>query len=195
MRADTVGGDFTAVLQAFAVEPIHTQHATTGLGGVVLGGVQPFTALVNHRVAVEMPVRLRSDGLQQATITQVDQVALGAGAAGDEQGNRLLGMVDDVVATQAHLGGEHLGTVQAVADGVVLAIAIVPRREQQRGAALVAKQGPAAEGEGTEHNATEFESLASQHDQSPSLALKPSWMPSALASSPSCRRWTTLRLS
>ncbi|MNM71175.1 hypothetical protein D3C81_828310 [compost metagenome] len=181
--------------QALAIEAVHTEYATAGIGGVVLGGVQPFTALVDHRVTIEVPVRLRGDGLQQTTIAQVDQVTLGTGTPGDEQGKRLLGVVDDVVATLGHFGGEHLGAVQAIADGVVFAIAVVARRKQQGAAVFAAEQGPAAQGQGAEQDATEFESLASQHDQSPSLALKPSWMPSALASSPSCRRWTTLRLS
>jgi hypothetical protein len=95
---------------------------------------------VHHRVAVEVPVRLRGDGLQQAPVAQVDQVAFGAGAAGDEQGDRQLGVVDDVVATLADLGAEHLGAVQAITDGVVLAVAIVARRQQQGFAAFVAEQ-------------------------------------------------------
>ena len=150
---------------------------------------------MNHRVAVEVPVRLRGDGLQQAPVAQVDQVAFGAWSTCHEQGDRPLGVVDDVMATLGHLGGEHLGAVQTVTDGIVPAVAIVARREQQGFAGAVAKQAPAAQGEGAEHDATEFEGLASQHDQSPSLALKPSWMLSALARSPSCRRWTALRLS
>ncbi len=133
--------------------------------------------------------------MQQAPVAQVDQVAFGTWATGDEQGDRLLGVVDDGMATLRDLGTEHLGAVQAETDGIVLAVAVVTRREQQGFAAFVAEQAPAAQGEGAEQYATEFECLASQHDQSPSLALKPSWMFNALASSPSCRRWTTLRLS
>ncbi|MNJ46647.1 hypothetical protein D3C77_417820 [compost metagenome] len=174
MRADTVGRNLAGMAEALAVKTVDTEYATTGIGGVVLGGIQPFAALVDDRMAIEMPVRLRGDGLQQPAIAQVDQVTLGAGAPGHEQGNRLLGVVDDVVATLVHLGGEHLGAIQAIADGVVLAVAVIAGREQQRAAVFAAKQGPAAQGEGAEQNATEFESLASQHDQSPSLALKPS---------------------
>lgn len=188
VRADAVGRDFRMMGQAFAFEAVHTQHATARIGGVVLGGVQPFAALVDHRVAIEVPVRLRGQGLQQTPVAQVDQIALGAGAARHEQRDRPLGVVDDVVAAQADLGGEHLGAVQAIAHGIVLAVGIVTGRQQQWLLALAAPQGPAAQGQGAEQHATEFEGLASQHDQSPSLALKPSWMFSALASSPSCRR-------
>ncbi|MNE23939.1 hypothetical protein D3C80_1172120 [compost metagenome] len=195
MRADAVGRNLPAVHQALAFEAVHTEYATPRVGGVVLGGIQPFATFVDDRVAVEVPVRLRGDGLQQAPVAQVDQVAFGTGAAGDEQGDRLLGVVDDGMATLGDLGAEHLGAVQAETDGIVLAVAVVTRREQQGFAAFVAEQAPAAQGEGAEQYATEFECLASQHDQSPSLALKPSWMFNALASSPSCRRWTTLRLS
>lgn len=166
--------ELAGVHQALTFEAVHTQHATAWIGGVVLGGVQPFAALVYHRMAVEVAVRLRGDGLQQAPVAQVDQVAFGAGPAGDEQGDGQFGVVDDRVATLGHLGAEHLGAVQAEADGVVLAVAIVARREQQGLAAFVAQQAPAAQGQGAEQYATEFDRLASQHDQSPSLALKPS---------------------
>jgi hypothetical protein len=71
------------------------------------------------------------------------------------------------------LGAEHLGAVQAIAHGVVLAVDVVACRKQQGLATFVAQKRPAAQSEGTEYNATEFQGLASQHDQSPSLALKP----------------------
>lgn len=195
MRADTVGRDLTGVHQAFAFETVHAKYAAPGVGGVVLGGIQPFAAFVHDGVAIEVPVRLRGYCLQQAPVTQVDQVAFGAWAPGDEQGDGQLGVVDDGMATLSDLGAEHLCAVQAKTYGKVLAVAVVTRREQQGFAAFVAEQAPAAQGEGTEQYATEFECLASQHDQSPSLALKPSWMFSALARSPSCRRWTTFKLS
>jgi hypothetical protein len=44
------------------------------------------------------------------------------------------------VATLGDLGAEHLGAVQAETDGVVLAVAIVARRQQQGFAAFVAEQ-------------------------------------------------------
>jgi hypothetical protein len=46
--------DLAGVHQALAFEAVHAQHATAGVGGVVLGGVQPFAALVDHRMAVEV---------------------------------------------------------------------------------------------------------------------------------------------
>ncbi|MNJ60296.1 hypothetical protein D3C77_560180 [compost metagenome] len=127
MRANTVGGNFTAVAQPLTLKAVDTEYTTTGVGGVVLGGIQPFTALVDHRMPIEVPVRLRSDGLQQTTITQIDQVALGAWTAGHEQGDRLFGMIDDVMTALGYFGGKYLSAVQAVTDGIVLAITVVTR--------------------------------------------------------------------
>ncbi len=70
--------------------------------------------------------------MQQRPVAQVDQVAFGAWTTGNEQRNRLRRVIDDVMATLADLGGEHPGAVQSIADGVVLAVAIVPCRKQER---------------------------------------------------------------
>jgi hypothetical protein len=83
--------------------------------------------------------------LQQRPVAQVDQVALGARAAGDEQRDRQRRVVDDVVAALADLGGEHLRTVQPITDGVMLAVGVVARREQQRALILALEQRPAAQ--------------------------------------------------
>ena len=76
------------VYQPLALESVHPEQATAWVSGVVFGGVQVLAVLVNHRVAVEVPVRLRRHGLQQRTVAQVDQVAFGARTTGDEQRNR-----------------------------------------------------------------------------------------------------------
>ena len=195
MRADAVGGYLAAVHQPLTFELIHTQQAAARVGGVVLGGVQPVAALVDHRMAIEMAVGVRGDGLQQPAVAQVDQVALGAWATGDEQRNRQGRVVDDVMAALADLGGKYRLAVQAIADSVVLAVGIIARRQQQRAFVFVLEQRPATQGDSAEQHAAHRQSLSPEHHQSPSLALKPSCTPSALASSPSCRRWTTLRLS
>ena len=125
MRTDTVGGQLAAMDQPLTFEAVHTEHATPRIGGVVLGRVQPFAALMDHGVTIEVAVRLRGDGLQQTAVTQVDQVAFGARTTGDEQGDRQFGVIDDVVATLADPGGKHLGAVQAIADCVVLAVRVI----------------------------------------------------------------------
>lgn len=120
--------DIAAVLQSLAVETVDAEHAATGIGSVVLGGVEPLAALVEHAVAVEVAVFLRDQGLQQATVAQVDQVAFGAWPAGDEQRQRQARVLDDVVAALGHAGGELALAVQAVAHRVMLAIGVVARR-------------------------------------------------------------------
>ncbi|MNR30999.1 hypothetical protein D3C85_1484850 [compost metagenome] len=105
-------------------------------------------------MAVEVPVRLRRHGLQQRAVTQVDQVALGARTTGDEQRNRQCRVVDDVMAALADLGGEHPGAVQPIADGVMLTVGIVPRREQQRAFVLLLEQRPAAQCHCSQQQAT-----------------------------------------
>ncbi|MNY05572.1 hypothetical protein D3C86_1382970 [compost metagenome] len=145
MRADAVGGNLAAVHQPLTFELVHAEQAATRIAGVVFGGVQPVAAVVNHRVTVEVPVRLRRHGLQQRAVTQVDQVALGAGAPGDKQRDRQRRVIDDVVAALADLGGKHPGAVQPISDGVMLAISIVPRRKQQRAGILLPEQLPAAQ--------------------------------------------------
>ncbi|MNQ59432.1 hypothetical protein D3C85_736780 [compost metagenome] len=178
MGADAVGGDFTVVHQSFVLETVHPEQAAARVGGVIFRGVQPLTAFVNDRMAIEVPVRLRGQGLQQRTVAQVDQVALGTRSPGNEQRNRQLGVIDDVVAALADLGGEHARAVQSIADGVVLAVAVVAGRKQQRTGVLLLEQLPAAQRHGTQQQTAESQSLASQHGanphQSPSLALKPS---------------------
>ena len=56
---------------------VDTKHATAGVAGVVLGGVEPFAIAVEHAVAVEVPVGWRRQHLQQASVTRVDQVTRG----------------------------------------------------------------------------------------------------------------------
>ncbi len=113
MRPEAVSRDLAAVLQSLAVETVDAEHAATGIGSVVLGGVEPFAALVEHAVAVEVAVFLRDQGLQQATVVQVDQVAFGAWPAGDEQRQRQARVLDDVMAALGHAGGELALAVQA----------------------------------------------------------------------------------
>lgn len=88
MRTDSVSGDLARMHQPFTFEAVDAKHATSWVGGVVLGGIQPLATVMDHRVAIEVAVGLRADGLQQAPVTQVDQVAFGTWAAGDEQGDR-----------------------------------------------------------------------------------------------------------
>ncbi|CRM83944.1 hypothetical protein [Pseudomonas sp. 22 E 5] len=190
-----MGGDFAAVHQPLALEFVHSEQATAGVGGVVLGGVQPVAALMDDCVAIEVAIGIGRDGLQQRASTQVDQVTLGARATGDEQCNRQCRVVDDVVAALADLSGKHLRAVQAKTHGVVLAVRVIAGRQQQRCLLLLFEQRPATQRQCAEQHTANRQSLSPEHHQSPSLALKPSWMPNALARSPSCRRWTTLRLS
>ena len=88
VRADAMGGNLAAVHQPFAFEPVHPEQATARIGGVVFGGVQPVATFMDYRVAIEVAVCIRGDGLQQRAITQVDQVTLGARATGDKQRDR-----------------------------------------------------------------------------------------------------------
>ncbi len=173
VRANAMGAELAGAHQALVFETVDPQHATARVSGIVFGGVQPLTVLVQHGMTIEMPVRRRYHRLQQLPVAQVDQVAFSPWAASHEQGDGLLRVIDDGMATLGHLGAEHLGAVQAIAHGVMLAIGVVACRQQQGLAAFFAQKTPAAQGEGTEYNATEFQGLASQHDQSPSLALKP----------------------
>ncbi|MCY1345322.1 hypothetical protein D9M69_313810 [compost metagenome] len=113
-------------------------------------------------MAVEVAVFLRSQGLQQAAVGEVHQVAFGTRAAGDEQCYRLAGMFDDVMAALGDAGGEHLCAVQAVAHRVMLAVGIVAGGEQQ-GRMAPAAQGPAAQANGTEQQGGESEDLAPEH--------------------------------
>ncbi|MNM79604.1 hypothetical protein D3C81_915410 [compost metagenome] len=112
-----------------------------------------------------MPVRLRIHGLQQAAIVEVDQVALPARATGDEQCYRQLRMLDDIVAAHADLGGEYLCTVEAVAHRIVPAVRVVTGGQQQ-GLLALARQRPAAEGEGAEQQAAQAQYVTSQHSVS-----------------------------
>lgn len=162
VRPEAVSRDLAAVLQSLAVETVDAEHAATGIGSVVLGGVEPFAALVEHAVAVEVAVFLRDQGLQQATVVQVDQVAFGAWPAGDEQRQRQARVLDDVMAALGHAGGELALAVQAVAHRVMLAIGVVARRQHQRLATLAA-EAPAAEGQGAEQQAAQADHMTSQH--------------------------------
>jgi hypothetical protein len=149
-----MGGDLAAVHQPLAFEPVHPEQAAPRIAGVILGGVQVFAVLVHHRVAVEMPVRLRRHGLQQRPVAQVDQIAFGARAAGNEQRDRQRRVVDDVVTTLADFGGEHSGAVQPITDGVMLAIGVIARREQQRALILALEQRPAAQSHCSQQHTT-----------------------------------------
>ena len=100
-------------------------------------GVFDVKVALHPEVAVTVKVnvaRSPDEAEQQAAIAQVDQVALGARPAGNEQRNRQRRVVDDVVAALADLGGKHLLAVQVKAYGVVLAVCIIARRQQQLGA-------------------------------------------------------------
>ena len=125
MRAYAVAAVFSRAQQLLTLQAIGANHTTAWLGGVVLGGVQPLAALVEYRVAVEMTPGRRGQRLQQATVAGVDQVALGAGAATDEQGHGQAGVRHHVMAAFAHRSGEGAFTVEAIADRVVVAVAIV----------------------------------------------------------------------
>ncbi|MCY1306088.1 hypothetical protein D9M70_559230 [compost metagenome] len=162
MRAEAVGRQLAAVFQALAVETVDAEHAAAGVGGVVLGGVQPLAIPVEHRVSVEVAVGLRGDGLQQAAVAQVDQVAFGAWPPRDVERQRLAGVLDDVMAALGDAGGEHLTAVQAIADRVVPAVAVVAGREQQRGCGAAAER-PATEAERAEQRAAEGQHVAAQH--------------------------------
>ncbi|MNO80168.1 hypothetical protein D3C76_713650 [compost metagenome] len=113
-------------------------------------------------MAVEVPVRLRVDGLQQAAVVEMDQVAVPARTPRDEQRQRQLRMLDDVVAAHADLGGEHPRAIEPVADRVVSAVRVVTGGQQQ-GLPALARQRPAAEGEGAEQQAAQAQYVTSQH--------------------------------
>jgi hypothetical protein len=65
MRAEAMGGDLAGVHQPLAFEPVH--RARHGRDRWCRSRWRTASRrLVNHRVAVEVPVRLRCHGLQQA---------------------------------------------------------------------------------------------------------------------------------
>ena len=130
-----------------------TEHAAPRVAGIVLGAVQPFTVFVEHRVAIKVPIAWCAQGLHEAAVTTVDQIALGARPAPDKQRQRLLWMHVDIVAAAGHLGAECLRTIQPKADGVVPPGTVVAGGQQQRLAGLLA-QGPAAQRSGTEQGET-----------------------------------------
>ncbi|MNC44379.1 hypothetical protein D3C75_932820 [compost metagenome] len=195
MRADAVARQLVDPLQLVAVQAPDADQPAARFAGVVLGAVQPLAAAVEHRVALEVAIRRAGEGLQQTAVTGVDQVALAARPAADEQRQRQRRVRYHVVAALGDRGGELPLAVEAIADRIVPAVGIVARRQQQRRLAGAAAEGPATEGGGGKQGAAEAEKDASSHAQSPSWALKPSWMPSALASSASCRRCRVSRLS
>ncbi|RMS47671.1 hypothetical protein ALP64_201259 [Pseudomonas syringae pv. actinidiae] len=118
---------------------------------------------MNHRMAIKVPARLRDDGLQQAAVAQVDQVAFGAWTTCDEHGKRQAGVIDDVMAALVHLSGKHLRPVKPETHRIVFAVAIVARRQQQRAGVFLFEQGPAAQCASTEQQTAEGHRLASQH--------------------------------
>ena len=150
MRADAMGRDLPAVNQAFAFKAVNPQQPAARIGRVVFSGVEPFAVLVNHGMAIKVTIGQRREGLQQRPVLEADEVAFGAWAAGDEQRNGLGRVVDDVVAALFDLGIEHLGAVERVADGEVIAVDVVTGTEQQRALALLFEQRPAAQRDGAE---------------------------------------------
>ena len=96
-----------------------------------------------------MAIGQRGDGLQQLPVLEADQVTLSPGAASDKQGNRQRRVVDDVMAALVDPGAEHLGAIQAIAHGKVIAVDIVTGTQEQRAAALFG-QRPATQGNGTQ---------------------------------------------
>ncbi len=117
---------------------------------------------MEHGVAIEVPVSRRVQGLHQAAVTGVDQVALGARAPGDEQGQGEVRVGHHVMTALRHFGGKALAAIQAVAHCVVAALAVVACRQQQR-LAVTAAQLPAGQQGTAEQTGAETKEGAALH--------------------------------
>src|SRR3546814_1576419 len=73
MRADAVGRMLAAANQSSFFDAVDAEYAAAGIGRVVLGGVEPVAAGVEHAVAVEMTVGWRRDHLQQGAVTRSEE--------------------------------------------------------------------------------------------------------------------------
>ncbi|MNH44763.1 hypothetical protein D3C81_1918590 [compost metagenome] len=58
-----MGGDFTAVDKLAILVAVAAEHATAGIAGVVLGGIEPLALAVEHAMAVEVTAGLRRERL------------------------------------------------------------------------------------------------------------------------------------
>ncbi len=162
MRAEAMAGVLAGTHQAPLLDAVDADHATAGVAGVVLGGVEPVAIPVEHPMAIEMPVLGRFDDLQQAAVAAVDHVAFAAGAAADEHGQRQVWVGIGIVAALGHRGGERLAAVEVIADRIVPSFCIVAGGQQQWLLRL-SGEGPATQGRGGEQCAAQAEERPAFH--------------------------------
>ena len=82
-------------------------------------------------MAIEVPIRLTVQGLQQSAIAQVNQVTFPGRAAPHIQRHRQKRMAGHRVAALGHRRGKRPFAVQVVTHGIVLTVVIVARGKQQ----------------------------------------------------------------
>ncbi len=63
-----MGGMFVDPHELPAVQAVDAEYSAAWVGGVVLGGVEPFAVAMEHAVAVEMAILRRDQHLQELPV-------------------------------------------------------------------------------------------------------------------------------